>query len=163
MSRPARAAHTVRLTVNGEAVEVVVPAHRGLLDVLREDLGLTGTKRGCDAGDCGACTVLLDGRPVPSCLLLAVEADGREVLTIEGVAGAGPLHPVQRAFVEHGAVQCGYCTPGMILSAIVLLREHPRPSEAEVRGAIAGNLCRCTGYVRIVEAILAAAGSGVAA
>jgi len=152
-----RKMHTVRLKVNGEPVEVIVPAHRMLIDVLREDLGLTGTKRGCDTGECGACTILLDSAPVPSCLLLAVEADGHDILTIEGVAGDGPLHPVQQAFIDHGAVQCGYCIPGMILSACALLRENPRPSRAAVREAIAGNLCRCTGYVRIVDAILAAA------
>jgi aerobic carbon-monoxide dehydrogenase small subunit len=127
-----------------------------LVNVLRDELGLTGTKKGCELGDCGACTVLLDGRPVDSCMVLAVEADGREITTIEGVASHGKLDALQESFVNHAAVQCGYCTPGMILSAKALLTRNPHPSEEEVREAIAGNLCRCTGYVHIVEAILAA-------
>ncbi|MCL5960430.1 MAG: (2Fe-2S)-binding protein [Chloroflexi bacterium] len=149
--------HRVKLTVNGEAHEVLVEARTTLLEVLRDDLGLTGTKRGCGSGECGACTVILDGRSVNSCLVLAVDARGKSVLTIEGLSEGGKLHPIQEAFLEHGGLQCGYCTPGMILSAKVLLDENPSPSEAEVREAIEGNLCRCTGYVKIVESILAAA------
>ncbi len=147
----------INLTVNGEQYELLVEPRQTLLEVLREDVGLTGTKRGCGTGDCGACTVLVDGRAVNSCLLLAVDASGKEVLTIEGLATNGRLHPIQEAFLEHGGVQCGFCTPGMIMSAKVLLDAKPKPSEEEVRYAIAGNLCRCTGYVKIVESILAAA------
>lgn len=147
----------INLMVNGEPYELLVEPRQTLLEVLREDLGLTGTKRGCGTGDCGACTVLVDGRAVTSCLLLAVDASGKEVLTIEGVAVNGRLHPIQEAFLEHGGVQCGFCTPGMIMSAKALLDAGPKPSEEEVRYAIAGNLCRCTGYVKIVESILAAA------
>jgi carbon-monoxide dehydrogenase small subunit len=146
--------------VNGELYEVAVHPHWTLLEVLREELDLTGAKKGCDAGDCGGCTVILDGKPVVSCLTLAVEADGRDILTIEGLAQNGQLHPIQNAFVEHGAIQCGFCTPGMIMSAKALLDENPNPTEEEVRQAIAGNLCRCTGYVKIVEAILAASQGG---
>ncbi len=149
--------HSINLTVNGIGHEVDVEPYRTLLDVLREDLGLTGTKRGCDHGDCGACTVLLDGRAVNSCLVLAMDARGRDILTIEGMAIEGELHPLQRAFIEHGALQCGYCTGGNILSARALLEENPDPSEPEVREALAGNLCRCTGYDKIVEAVLAVA------
>ena len=143
----------IELKVNGESVEAAVDPNRTLLQLLREDLGLTGAKHGCGLGDCGACTVILDGQPVNSCLVLAVQANGREVQTIEGLAGNGKLHPIQRAFVDEGAIQCGYCTPGMILSAKALLDENPRPSESEIRTAISGNLCRCTGYQKIVEAI----------
>jgi carbon-monoxide dehydrogenase small subunit len=143
----------IELTVNNEPVEAAVDPNRTLVQFLREDLGLTGTKHGCGLGDCGACTVILDGRPVNSCLVLAVQAHGREVLTIEGLAENGKLHPIQRAFVDKGAVQCGFCTPGMILSAKALLDENPRPTEHEIRTAISGNLCRCTGYQKIVEAI----------
>ena len=125
-----------------------------MLDVIRYRLELTGTKKGCDTGQCGSCTVLLDGRPVNSCLILAIEARGKEILTIEGVAKNGQLHPLQEAFIQEGAVQCGYCTPGMLLSAKALLDENPNPTEEEVKEAIAGNLCRCTGYVKIVTAIL---------
>jgi carbon-monoxide dehydrogenase small subunit len=146
--------HTIRVTVNGESYELLVKSSRTLLDLLREELELTGTKKGCDLGDCGACTVLLDGKPVNSCLVLAAEVDGKQVLTIEGLAEGSALHPLQEAFIQHGAVQCGYCTPGMILTAKALLDENPQPSELEVRKAIAGNLCRCTGYKKIVEAIL---------
>ena len=149
--------HSINLSVNGIGHEVDVEPYRTLLDVLREDLGLTGTKRGCDHGDCGACTVLLDGRAVNSCLVLALDARGRDILTIEGMAIEGELHPLQRAFIEHGALQCGYCTGGNILSARALLEENPDPSEPEVREALAGNLCRCTGYDKIVEAVLAVA------
>lgn len=148
--------HLIKLTVNGEEYEVAIEPNRSLLDVLRDDLELTGTKKGCETGDCGACTVVLDGKTVNACLILAVSANGKSILTIEGVAQGGKLHPVQEAFIEHGAIQCGYCTPGMIMMAKALLDENPRPTEAEVRFGIAGNLCRCTGYVKIVEAILAA-------
>ena len=145
------------VAVNGERHEVAVDAHRTLLDFLREDLRLTGTKQGCGEGDCGACVVLLDGLPVNSCLVLAAEAEGRQVTTIEGVASGTEMHPVQEAFLNVGAVQCGYCTPGMVLVAKSLLDRNPSPTEADVRAAIAGNLCRCTGYQKIVEAVLAAA------
>jgi carbon-monoxide dehydrogenase small subunit len=147
----------IQLTVNGEEFEVAVEPNRTLLQVLREDLGFTGTKHGCGLGDCGACTVHLDGKPVNSCLVLAVQANGREVLTIEGLAENGKLHPIQQAFVDHGAIQCGFCSPGMILSAKALLDENPRPTELEIRTAISGNLCRCTGYQKIVEAVQSAA------
>jgi carbon-monoxide dehydrogenase small subunit len=142
------------MRVNGEEVEGWVDPRRTLVDFLRDDLNLTGTKKGCDLGNCGACTVLMDGKPINSCLVLAVEAEGSEILTIEGLSDGSKLHPIQEAFMEHGAVQCGYCTPGMILSAKALLDENPYPTEDEVREAIAGNLCRCTGYKKIVEAIL---------
>ncbi|HSB06678.1 MAG TPA: (2Fe-2S)-binding protein [Thermodesulfobacteriota bacterium] len=148
--------HILQLHVNGETYEVLTEIHKTLLEVLREDIGLTGTKRGCDLGACGACTVLIDGKPNLSCLTLAVDAQGKEVLTIEGLRHNTDLHPLQKAFSEKGAIQCGFCTPGMILTAKAFLGEHPRPSEEEVRSAISGNLCRCTGYVKIVEAILAA-------
>lgn len=147
----------IQLTVNGEPVETAVAPNRTLLQFLREDLGLTGAKHGCGHGDCGACTVILDGKPVNSCLVLAVQANGREVVTIEGLAENGRLHPIQQAFVDNGAIQCGYCTPGMILSAKALLDKHPKPTELDIRTAISGNLCRCTGYQKIVEAIAAAA------
>jgi len=146
----------LELDVNGELRDIVVEPRTLLLDALRRQLGLTGTKDGCGSGHCGSCTVLLDGLPVASCLMLAVEAEGKSILTIEGLAQGGKLHPIQQAFVEHGAIQCGYCTPGMILSAKALLDANPRPSEREIRQAIAGNLCRCTGYAKIVKAILAA-------
>ena len=145
----------VRMKVNGEEVMGWVEPRRTLLDFLRYDLNLTGSKKGCDLGNCGACTVLMDGKPINSCLVLAVEAEGREILTIEGLSEGTTLHPIQEAFIQHGAVQCGYCTPGMILSTKALLDENSHPTEGEVRIAIAGNLCRCTGYKRIVEAILA--------
>lgn len=147
----------ISLTVNGEEHQVVVEPRTTLLEVLRDALGLTGAKEGCSLGNCGACTVLLDGKPVLSCLLLAVEAQGKEIVTIEGLAEGGRLHPIQEAFVEHGAVQCGFCIPGMILSAKALLDENPDPTEEEVKEAISGNLCRCTGYSSAVKAILAAA------
>lgn len=150
----------IQLRVNGELYEAAVHPHRTLLEVLREELRLTGTKKGCDAGDCGGCTVILDGNPVVSCLTLAVEAEGKDILTIEGLAKNGQLHPLQKAFVEHGAIQCGFCTPGMIMSAKALLDENPKPTKEEVKRAIAGNLCRCTGYVKVVEAILAASQEG---
>ena len=147
----------LRFRLNGHPVEVPCPASRILLDLLREDLNLTGTKRGCDLGTCGGCTVLLDGRPTLSCLTLAALAGGRSVTTVEGVTPPGGMHPVQRAFVEHGATQCGFCTPGFIVSAVALLRENPHPSRAEIERALAGNLCRCTGYTKIIEAVVAAA------
>ena len=149
--------HLIKLTVNGEEYEVAVDPSRSLLDVLRDDLELTGTKKGCETGDCGACTVILDGKSVNACLVLAVAAKGKSIHTIEGVAQGGKLHPIQDAFINYGAIQCGYCTPGMILAAKALLEENPRPTDWEVREGIAGNLCRCTGYVKIVQAILAAA------
>jgi len=145
---------TIRITVNQRLHELEVEPRETLLEVIREKLGLTGTKAGCHEGDCGSCTVILDGEPVNSCLVLAVQADGKDVVTIEGIETAGGPHPLQQAFVEKGAVQCGYCTPGMILSAKSLLERNPRPSEADVRKAVSGNLCRCTGYQKIVEAVL---------
>ena len=151
----------LQLKVNGMAYKMEVEPRRTLLELIREDLELTGTKEGCGLGECGTCTVLLDGIPIKSCITLAVQANGREVTTIEGVEGAdGTLHPIQQAFIDHGAIQCGFCTPGMVLSAKALLHENPRPTEMEVKQAIAGNLCRCTGYQKIVEAILSAAGKG---
>jgi len=155
------ARETIELRVNGDRYEVATDPWRSLAEVLREDLGLIGTKIGCNHGDCGACTVHLDGRSVCSCLVLAVEADGREITTIEGLApSAEVLHPVQRAFVERGAVQCGYCTPGMIMSAAHLLGHTPSPDEPEIRRGLSGNLCRCTGYTKIVDAVRAAAEEG---
>lgn len=148
------------LEVNGAAHTVRTAAQRSLLDVLREELGLTGTKKGCNAGDCGVCTVLLDGLPVNACLVLAVQAVGKEITTIEGVAIDGCLHPLQKAFIERGAAQCGFCTPGMVLSSISLLNENPRPTRTEIQEALSGNLCRCTGYVQIVEAIESVAAEG---
>jgi len=146
----------IQLTVNGEEYEAVVAPNQTLLEVLRDDLYLTGTKEGCGEGACGTCTVLLDGKPVRSCLTLAVEVQGSEITTIEGLASMGELQPIQRAFVEHGAIQCGFCAPGMILTAKALLDENPSPTEQEVRQAISGNVCRCTGYAKIVEAMLKA-------
>jgi len=145
------------LTVNGTRHEIDVSPELRLIDLLREDLGLSGTKEGCGEGECGSCTVLLDGRAVCSCLILAVQARDREVTTIEGLASDGEFDVIQRMFIEHGAVQCGYCTPGMIMSAKALLNENPHPTEAEIRAALAGNLCRCTGYTTIIEAVAAAA------
>ena len=147
----------IALKINGELYEVEAYEHKTLLEVLREDLELTGTKQSCDEGNCGACTVLIDGEPASSCLMLAVEAQGKEITTIEGLVKDGELHPIQQAFIESGAIQCGFCSPGMILSAKALLDENPEPTEDEVRKAIQGNLCRCTGYVKTVEAILSAA------
>jgi len=147
----------IAFKVNGVDREILVEPRTTLLEALREKLRLTGTKLGCGEGDCGACTVLLDGVPVNSCLVLAVEAAGREILTIEGVADGNELHPLQQAFVEKGAVQCGFCTPGMILTSLAFLKENPAPTEDEVRESISGNLCRCTGYQKIVEAVLDAA------
>jgi carbon-monoxide dehydrogenase small subunit len=149
--------HSLAVTVNGALERLDVPSNMTLLQMLRDRLALTGTKNGCEAGECGACTVLLDGEPVNACMVLAVEADGRSVLTVEGLAPEGELSPLQRAFVDHNAVQCGYCTPGMLMSATALLQRNSSPSEAEIKEALLGNLCRCTGYVRIVEAVQAAA------
>ena len=148
------------LTVNGELYQRTIKPNLTLLDFIRDELGLTGTKKGCETGDCGSCTVILDGELVNSCLLLAMEANGKSVLTIEGLAKGGKLHPLQEAFIEHGAIQCGYCTPGMILAAKALLDKNPKPTEQEVKAGIVGNLCRCTGYTKIVEAILAVAHKG---
>ena len=146
------------LTVNGETHEVAVPVHKTLLEVLREDLGLTGTKHGCELGECGTCTVLVDGAPVLSCLTLPVECQGAEIVTVEGMAGPGGLHPLQQAFAELGAAQCGYCTPGILLTAMALLEGAARPTRDEIRAALAGNLCRCTGYSKILDAVELAAG-----
>ncbi len=146
--------------VNGRPYQTAIGPHFTLLEVLRDELGLTGTKFGCGGGDCGACTVLIEGRAVLSCLTLAMSARGKSIQTIEGLAEGGVLNPLQRAFVEHGAIQCGYCSPGMIMCAHALLTENPLPTEAEARAALGGNLCRCTGYVKIVEAVLAASRKG---
>ena len=148
--------HTVLLRVNGEEHELLIYPHRTLAEVLRDDLNLTGTKQSCGEGACGTCTVLLDGLPVRSCILLAADAEGKEITTIEGLAEPGRLHPVQEAFVEHFAIQCGFCTPGMILTAKALLDKNPHPTDEEIRHAISGNVCRCTGYAKIVEATKAA-------
>ena len=147
----------IKLTVDGETSELLIEPQRTLLEVLRENLELTGTKEGCGLGDCGACTVLMDGKPVLSCLTLAVEAQGKDILTIEGLAHEGKLHSVQQAFIDHGAIQCGFCTSGFVLAGKAFLDENQNPTEEEVRQAVAGHLCRCTGYTKIVEAILAAA------
>ena len=147
----------VKFRVNGDSYEVYVDVHRTLLEVLRDELELTGAKEGCGNGNCGACTVNVDGRAVNACLMLAVEAEGHDVLTVEGVAREGALHPIQETFIEETALQCGFCTPGFIMSAKAFLEQHPSPTEEEIRIAIAGNLCRCTGYDKIVRAIAAAA------
>jgi carbon-monoxide dehydrogenase small subunit len=151
------AKYLLTLKVNGETLEVAVEPSAMLLDVIRGELGLKGAKEACGKGECGACTVLLNGKAVPSCITPAMKALNKDVLTIEGLGSLGRLHPIQEAFIEHGAVQCGFCTPGMILSAKALLDENPHPTEEEVRVGISGNLCRCTGYVKIVEAVLSAA------
>ncbi|SOZ19735.1 4-hydroxybenzoyl-CoA reductase HbaB subunit [Cupriavidus taiwanensis] len=147
----------IEVTVNGEEHQVQVPARRLLADLLRDDLNLTGTKRGCETGICGACSVLVDGEVVKSCLMLAVQARGRHVMTVEGLAADGQLHPLQQSFMEHGGLQCGYCTPGFLMAACALLANNPNPTEEEVRHGLNGNLCRCTGYVGIVESVLSAA------
>jgi carbon-monoxide dehydrogenase small subunit len=144
-------------TVNGTEHQVLADPRDTLVDLLRERIGLTGTKEGCGNGNCGTCTVLVDGAPVNACLMLAVEAPGRAIVTVEGLSHGGALHPIQQALVEHGGTQCGFCTPGIVLSAAALLQANARPSEAEIRHAIAGNICRCTGYDKIVSAIAAAA------
>jgi carbon-monoxide dehydrogenase small subunit len=151
--------HILNFTLNGEPIQVEIEPHLTLLQLLREKLELTGTKESCGMGECGACTVLLDGKTVNSCIFPAVEAEGKSITTIEGIAdGKGGLHPIQKAFVEHGAIQCGFCTPGMVLSVKALLDEVPKPTEEEIRNGIAGNLCRCTGYLQIVQAVKAASG-----
>ncbi len=152
---------TITLDINGESRQLEVDCHLTLLDILRENLNLTGTKEACDTGNCGACTVLLDGRTALACLTLAVEAQGRKITTIEGLATQGQLHPIQQAFIDFGAIQCGYCTPGMILSARALLDSNPRPTLEEIKEGMYGNLCRCTGYAKIAQAIQAAAGKVV--
>jgi len=148
----------ISLRVNGEDYQILVPVHRTLLEVLREDLGLTGTKHGCELGECGTCTVLVDGRPQLSCLVLPVQVDDREITTVEGMGSSARLHPLQEAFASLGAAQCGYCTPGMLLAAMALLEDNPRPTRDEIREALAGNLCRCTGYTKILQAVELAAG-----
>jgi len=148
----------IALDVNGERTELLLPVHKTLLEVLREDMQLTGTKHGCELGECGTCTVLVDGRPELSCLVLPVQVEGRAITTIEGMAAGSTLHPLQQAFAELGAAQCGYCTPGILLSAKSLLETNTRPTRGEIREALAGNLCRCTGYAKILEAVELAAG-----
>jgi len=143
----------IELKINGDFYEIAVKPSKRLLSVIRDDIGLTGTKEGCGKGDCGACTVLMNGKVVNSCLVLAIEAQGKEIITIEGVAENGDLHPVQQALIDYGAVQCGFCTPGIVLTAKALLDENPNPSEEEIRDYLSGNICRCTGYVKIVQAI----------
>jgi len=145
----------ITLKVNGIKYAVDVKPQRTLVEVLRETLGLTGTKKSCNEGECGACTVLMDGKPVASCLALAIDAQGKEILTIEGLSEGENLHPIQEAFLKHGGIQCGFCTPGMVMSAKAFLDEHPKPTQTEVRQAISGNLCRCTGYQQIVDSIMA--------
>jgi len=152
--------HSITVTVNGSLEHLTVPSHMTLLKMLRERLALTGTKNGCEAGECGACTVLVDGEPVNSCMMLAVEADGREVTTVEGLARGDELAPLQEAFAKLNAVQCGFCTPGVLMSGHALLQRSPHPTEEETREAIVGNLCRCTGYLRITKAIQTAAKTG---
>jgi carbon-monoxide dehydrogenase small subunit len=147
----------IRLRINGQAHELEVKPWATLLDTLREDLGLTGTKEGCGQGECGACTVLMDGKPVNACLILAMEAQGKEIVTIEGLASGDELHPIQQAFVDRGGMQCGFCTPGMILSAKALLDGNPDPTDEEIRKGLEGNFCRCTGYTKIIESIRVAA------
>ncbi|MEE8110043.1 MAG: (2Fe-2S)-binding protein [bacterium] len=149
--------HTIRLTVNGEPVEETVKSSELLVDLLRDRLELTGTKQGCESGVCGTCTVVCDGAAIKACLRFAFLADGADVLTVEGLARNGELHPIQRAFLENCGLQCGFCTPGMLMTAKALLDENPDPSEGEVRDALVGNLCRCTGYIKIIESIRAAA------
>ena len=154
------AKHTITLIINDQTEELLVPSNMTLLHALRDQLGLTGTKNGCEAGECGACTVLVDGEPVNSCLALAVELDGREITTIEGLSNNGKLTPLQQAFADLNAVQCGYCTPGMLLAATALLRRNPKPTAEDIQRALVGNLCRCTGYQRIIDAIMEASRNG---
>jgi aerobic carbon-monoxide dehydrogenase small subunit len=151
--------HEISLVVNGERYRLSVPSHHTLLQVLRDQMVLTGTKNGCEAGECGACAILMNGKPVNSCMVLAPEADGAEIVTIEGLAHDNRLDPLQEAFVASGATQCGYCTPGILVNAHALLDRNPSPTDSEVREALVGNLCRCTGYLRIIDAIQAAAQS----
>jgi aerobic-type carbon monoxide dehydrogenase small subunit (CoxS/CutS family) len=157
MPQPRKEKAKVAFRLNGEETEVAFAPHKTLLEVLREDLGLTGTKHGCELGECGTCTVLMDGRAVLSCLVLGLDAEGRDVLTIEGMADGPRLHPLQETFADLGAAQCGYCTPGFLLVAKVLLEQNPSPSRYEIKEALAGNLCRCTGYIKIYEAVELAA------
>ena len=152
--------HKIRFTINGEVKEMEVQPNKTLLKMLREDLDLIGVKEGCGAGECGACTVLVNNEPVNSCLMLAVEADGKEILTIEGLSDGINLDPIQESFLKHNAIQCGYCTPGMVMSAKALLNRNPHPKEEDVKEALAGNLCRCTGYQRIINAVLDVAKKG---
>lgn len=154
------AKHTITLIINGQTEELLVPSNMTLLHALRDQLGMTGTKNGCEAGECGACTVLVDGEPVNSCLVLAVELDGREITTIEGLSSNGKLTPLQQAFADLNAVQCGYCTPGMLMAATALLRRNPEPTGEDIQKALVGNLCRCTGYQRIIDAIMEASHQG---
>ncbi len=154
--------HLLSMTVNGDVVDVAVEPNTTLLEVLRDDMALLGVKEGCSEGVCGACTVLMNGNPIRSCLTPALEADGTEILTIEGLASDGKLHPVQEAFVKSGAIQCGFCTPGMILSTKALLDRTPSPSDEEIKNALAGNFCRCTGYTKILDAVRAASNGGSA-
>ena len=147
----------LQLTVNGEGKQILVEPYSSLLDTLRDEIRLTGTKKGCDEGDCGACTVFLNGKPVTSCMVLAHSAHDADVITIEGLGNFDDMNPVQQAFVDHGGLQCGFCIPGLIMSATAFLRENPNPTEEDVRFGIGGNLCRCTGYSKVVEAVLAAA------
>jgi carbon-monoxide dehydrogenase small subunit len=156
-TRPDLSKAHIRLSVNGETVEAAFAPHKTLLELLREDLGLTGTKHGCELGECGTCAVLLDGKPVLSCLVLGLECKDRRVETVEGMAGPGGLHPLQKAFSDLGAAQCGYCTPGFLLTARALLEENPKPTLPQIKEALAGNLCRCTGYIKIFEAVELAA------
>ena len=152
---------SINCNINGKRTDIQGPLDRRVVDVLREDLGLTGTKEGCGAGECGACTILVDGRPRLSCLMMAAQLQDKTITTIEGIGAPETLHPVQEAFVEQGAVQCGFCTPGMVLSAVHLLGRHPEPDRDQIRRALSGNLCRCTGYEKIVDAVEAAAGAMV--
>jgi carbon-monoxide dehydrogenase small subunit len=155
--------HKINITVNGAQEQVVVPSNMTLMQMLRESLALTGTKNGCSAGECGACTALMNGEPVNTCMVLAAECDGAEIVTVEGLADDSCLSPLQEAMLESGGVQCGFCTPGVLISSRALLDRNPNPSEDEIREALVGNLCRCTGYVRIIEAVKAAARTQVAA
>ena len=146
--------HFLQIKVNGDPYELFVKPNWTLLDILRDEIGLKGTKNGCGHGECGACTVLMDGKPVNSCLTLALQAHGREITTIEGISKGGILDPLQHAFIQEGAIQCGFCTPGMVMTAYALLERNPHPTEEEIKEAISGNLCRCTGYTNIISAII---------